>query len=507
MVAPRVETLAVPEGNPGALRSAARTFSAASEAIEARIRAIEGTVDGAVPGGWIGLAAFAFRASVAEATAALRAAPPAFRMAAGALETLANEIEAAQELARRAQAAAASFNDRAARLDRAHAAALADSDIGATMTLTGQAIAMQVEAAGIRTQATSAQEQVTAAAARAAATFSAVAAQAPSFARALETLAPNGDGEPGWDPIQALTSGSTALWWKLLQPGDECIAGPGSYGGIGSFIRGPDGLLYPLVVPRLTIDGVTYNGNRGAVLPWENVWDLGGTDPGWTEVYRAEGVTRLREGPSGVEKFFIAFAGMNPNLHPQNTPVDEEGYAALGLGLGGVPFMRTEAPPQRSSNPPSPEFHMPSPTFVMVDGELVMVDRNAPETWNREITRSGITPNRGVQRYGAAMGAADLAGQVGDGISLAQMSDDFGVAGYQVVFEVNDEGRRRAMLRSYQVSVNQEGDYMISPSHVTVGEDGEPAFDNILYRQGDEIRPGGDPGYGIIQLPEEEPVP
>ena len=508
MVAPRIGPLTLPQGDPGALRSAARTFAAAADSVESRLRTLEGSASGLVPGGWLGLAAYAFVGSVSELTEPLSAGGPAFRMAAGALDTLASELEEAQEAVRRAQAAANDLNARAERLDAAHTEALAGGHLNAAISLTGQAVAMQFEAAGIQSQAAGAQERVLAAAARAASAFQAVAAQAPSFARALQTLQPNGDGEPGWDPIQSLVSGDQATWWSILWGKDHCLAGPGHYGGVGSFIRGPDGLLYPLVVPRLTIDGEVYNGNKGALSPGESVWDLGGSDPGWIEVYRAQGVTRLRDGPSGIEKFFIGIAGMNPNLHPQSTPVGEEGYAALGIGLGGVPFMRTEPPPQRPSNPQAPEFHMSSPTFVMVDGELVMVDRNAPETWNREIRRSGITPNTRLQGYGRAMSGVDLANQVGDGISLAQMSDDFGVAGYEVVFEVNDDGRRRAMLRSYQVSVDgNTGDYVISPNHVTVGEDGEPQFDNILFRQGDEISAAGDPEYRVIQVPEEEPAP
>jgi hypothetical protein len=49
----------------------------------------------------------------------------------------------------------------------------------------------------------------------------------------------------------------------------------------------------------------------------------------------------------------------------------------------------------------------------------------------------------------------------------------------------DEDGRRRAVLRTYQVRVDQDtGEYLINPSHVYVEEDGGPAFDNILYRQG-----------------------
>jgi hypothetical protein len=225
-----------------------------------------------------------------------------------------------------------------------------------------------------------------------------------------------------------------------------------------------------------------------------------GPHPAAGLVGRAAG---LAENPP-LEKIFIGFAGTNPNLRPATAPFGEDDYGMLGIGSSGIPFIHAERRASRPAEVPPVQIHTVAPGWAMVDGELVVVDRNAPDTWNREIRRSGITPNTGVQRANAAAGAVDLANQALEGINLAQMSEDYGTSAYQVVFEANEDGRRRAVLRTYQVRVDQStGDYLINPSHVYVGEDGGPAFDNILYRQGAEIRPADQP-YAVVQYEDEK---
>jgi hypothetical protein len=263
-----------------------------------------------------------------------------------------------------------------------------------------------------------------------------------------------------------------------------------------------------VVVPSLLIDGVVYNGNRGTLVPGESVHDLGGLDPGWEEAFRLEGVGRFQEGPSGVEKFFIAFAvGTNPNLQPATTPFGEGDYAGLVMGASGVPYINLDPRPARGPSVSPENARLVSPTAVMVDGQLVFVDANAdPATtrYNREIRRQlGPVPPR-VLAGQRAVGGVSLAASLAQGINVANSVDDAGLSAYQVVFEVNEDGRRRAMFRAYQVSVDQMGDYIINPSHVYLDDDGEIAFDNILFRQGAEIRPAAeDIPYRVVQYQDE----
>jgi hypothetical protein len=148
-----------------------------------------------------------------------------------------------------------------------------------------------------------------------------------------------------------------------------------------------------------------------------------------------------------------------------------------------------------------------SPAAVVLDGKLVFVDANAdPATtsYNRAIRRQlGPVPPR-VLAGQRAVGGVSLAASFAQGINIANSTDNAGLAAYQVVFEVNEDGRRRAMFRSYQVSVDQYGKYIINPSHVYLDDDGEIAFDNVLFRQGAEIGiPYDERPYRIVQYQDE----
>jgi hypothetical protein len=189
LLTPSVGGIAVPQGNPDALRGAARTFSAVAQVAEAHLRKIDRAANSVVPSGWFGIAAWAFRFAVSGAAGDLRPAPGAFRTAAGTLESLAVELQAAQDAAKRAQARAADLNGRSARLDQAFGEASAmdanGPDIAAIPGLVVQAGALQLEALSIRGEAAAAAERAQEATRRAAAEFDAVTAMAPSVKRAI----------------------------------------------------------------------------------------------------------------------------------------------------------------------------------------------------------------------------------------------------------------------------------------------------------------------------------
>jgi hypothetical protein len=495
----------VPPGDPGVLRAAARRLAGLADAVQAQVLQIQAAALPIVPSKWSGAAASVFQSSALQLAFDLGVAPGAFRTASVAVDTLADELEAAQTEARKMQALAGEIQGRSQRLDQEIQQASAAGPEGAPLIITAlvkQQDYLWLEASNVKSRADAAVQRALDAALGAAAIFNEVAAMAPTFQEALQRL----DGGGQFDPFGSLQQMGFSTWYRALW-GDTCPAGSGFYGGYGTFITGPDGLLYPVVVPSLMIDGSVYNGNRGTLVPGESVSDLGGMDPGWAEAYRLEGVGRFQEGPSGIEKFFIAFAMTNPNLQPTTTPLGEGDYAGLVMGASGVPFITLDPrPPKGPSVSPSNE-RLVSPTAVMLDGKLVFVDANAdPATtsYNRAIRRQlGPVPPR-VMAGQRAVGGVSLAASFAQGINIANSTDNAGLAAYQVVFEVNEDGRRRALFRTYQVSVDQAGKYIINPSHVYLDDEGEVAFDNILFRQGAEIGiPYDDRPYSIVQYQEE----
>jgi hypothetical protein len=100
--------VAIPAGDPQALRTAAGRLSAAAAAMD-RVAANLSAAAKAAYGGrrWVGPASLAFRRHVQETREAVRTGTRAFHAAAAALTRLAGELQAAQEEARRAQATAA----------------------------------------------------------------------------------------------------------------------------------------------------------------------------------------------------------------------------------------------------------------------------------------------------------------------------------------------------------------------------------------------------------------
>jgi Alpha/beta hydrolase len=102
------EDQAIPAGDPEALRSMAGTASAAATALDGVAANLSSAADAARGGRrWVGPASAAFEQQVEDACGSIVTGSRAFGDAAAALSRLAWELQAAQELARRAQATAA----------------------------------------------------------------------------------------------------------------------------------------------------------------------------------------------------------------------------------------------------------------------------------------------------------------------------------------------------------------------------------------------------------------
>jgi uncharacterized protein YukE len=99
--------VAIPAGDPPVLRAAAGQLSAATAAMDGVAANLASSAEAAGGGRrWVGPASLAFRRHVQETREAVRTGSHAFHDAAAALTRLAGELQAAQEEARRAQAAA-----------------------------------------------------------------------------------------------------------------------------------------------------------------------------------------------------------------------------------------------------------------------------------------------------------------------------------------------------------------------------------------------------------------
>jgi hypothetical protein len=268
------------------------------------------------------------------------------------------------------------------------------------------------------------------------------------------------DAVVGYDPFASLRAGAGTEWADAVwggRGGDPSCGAWGFYTG-GGFLTGPDGREYPLVIPSVrTTDGV-YNANRWSVgAESRNASTLGGSDTGWTGLYVTSGTHAFGEPASGLEKFFVFFGGTTGFQHPGGRPVGADVYRSMAISPLGVPSLGLtpstagEGPPLTDAEPW--EEYRP----VLRDGRIV----NDPQY------------NPSLHRLQAAAGAVDLAISVLQGVDTVVHYDDNRLARYQVVFEVNDDGRRRATLRAFTATTMPDGHVRIYPNYLSLDGDGE----------------------------------
>lgn len=296
----------------------------------------------------------------------------------------------------------------------------------------------------------------------------------------------NGGGDfSRWDPATMLRPLPLATWRRAvvpagssldvgLPPGRTVMAPAGHYTG-GGAITGPDGRSYPLVVPWVGVnaDGRPINAD---VFPEgeSDVRILDGRDGGWHTLGVVAGrgsfgeeVGRLTKAAAGVG---IAAGGVAPLTRAQPAWLDH-----MTLGPSGHPTLVEKPTDLYSPTARGRGIREgPAPYEPLVrDGlgrlgqayEPAMPDRFPTAVRGANVTGLGIDAARGLVE--------------------AQHLDDANVRTYQVTFEQNDDGRTRALMRTYQVFDNSAlggGPHDVSANYVTVGADGRLHEDRMSFR-------------------------
>jgi hypothetical protein len=287
-------------------------------------------------------------------------------------------------------------------------------------------------------------------------------------------------------------------WHELLAgvPGGRCPEFTrGRYEG-GGFLRGPDGDLYPLVVPQVVVDGRLRNA-AGTTLSWAEVETLHGEDDAWVDVARRTGTTRFGPEPSLLFTILAAFAGMNPNLVPTTRPIPRGAVDALGFGdrgLTGVASVprtpRLEAPPPAPEGPlhgpPAPGAGLgANPTGIGAGPVGIQAGSSGAGARSDDRRPTGLGGATGGEpghrrqrsvRAAQARGAAGTSGldaivTLGEGLTLASSMRDNGLAHVDVRFQRTADGRRRAIARSVTGRTGAQGTVLL-PTYLTADEDG-----------------------------------
>lgn len=243
---------------------------------------------------------------------------------------------------------------------------------------------------------------------------------------------------------------SDELWHRLLFGSWECPPWlAGGYRG-GGALRGPDGRMYPLVVPELRIGDDIFHASTGSD-PSTDPLTLGGTDDVWVRLFTLTGIARFGDPPSGAEKMLVGMHTATGGPTPGHRWLSPDALAHLRIGPTGWPSFPPMDLRSPSARPVDPQVDLPEPgPFHASDGPSARRHRAA----------------------GRGAGAADLAIGMAEGYEFASTMDHANHAGYQIVLEEDPEsGRRRAVARTY-TAAHESGPINIIPEIVHMEDDG-----------------------------------
>ncbi len=273
--------------------------------------------------------------------------------------------------------------------------------------------------------------------------------------------------------------------WRLATTAPGCRSfGEGRYYAGGGALRGPDGRLYPVVVPHLvTADGhFTIDSDLSATTA--SVASLGGGDPGWTMVGYETGVERIVEEPNVWWRALTWLAvatglGVTPGVDDAN--------------LSGVHF-RAGSRPNFSGSVPAPAPTEPIDGDALTGLEpmvLLAIDGRVGEYPIADATT--VVPDPGqlgsVPRpISTSLGKANtadnllaLATGAMTGFVAARDLDHRNHRAYEVIFEENADGRLRSRVQTFTLEQGPAG-LALYGWHLFLDADGELQQSPVSYQ-------------------------
>lgn len=233
----------------------------------------------------------------------------------------------------------------------------------------------------------------------------------------------------------AIRTMPNAEWHTLKRPpGLDWSERGVSYRGGGAVV-GFDGELYPLVIAQVSIDGQIYNADH-RVAGDTSVRSLLGADPGWELVDYRTGVSQFEKPLSGAAKDFV--------------------NVSLMLGTTMAPAVDASALQYVHMEPGMRATLLDAPTaLAMFAAAQPTKPGNSPYgpdlTEGYEPTLPAGPPSPSGT---ARMNVASMAITAFNGALVGATLDDATYRAWEVSFEHNDDGRRRALMTSYAVNTS-----------------------------------------------------
>jgi len=237
----------------------------------------------------------------------------------------------------------------------------------------------------------------------------------------------------GFDPLSAITPGPMPAWAARCRSTPSSGGSPfdrddrtGTYGYVGGgTIAGPGEAPWPIVMPYLEKDGVTYLDDAGPARADGGIMQHDGHDPGWRSVASYRGVHEYTDDDEmGVAVGVAgALAGLSGNrVYPEILYVTADGAATL------------DAPP-----PALPDARPPA----------------VPDTEERAWLRGSDV--RGVDRWNTAVGGYNLGMKAVHAVDTIASVASHEQRPWFIDYQVNDDGRIRAIVRTFQAGTHDSG--------------------------------------------------
>ena len=278
-----------------------------------------------------------------------------------------------------------------------------------------------------------------------------------------------------------------AEWHAAITPPGCGSFGTGRYYSGGGAMRGPDGRLYPLVVPHLVVDDEHhYTIDADAAPNTPTVASLGGADSGWTMVAYRTGVERLFSEPSMIEEVLVGLAvGTGLEI---GAAISDDQLAGVHLRAGRrASFLGTFRPSAPVDVSGAAALESPAPmVWLVVDGRAgqypidELVDRGAAAGDLASVPRARHTS---LGRFNTADNALTLMTGAMSGFVAARDLDEGRHRAYEVMFEEHADGRLRARVQTFTLEQGPNG-AALHGWHLFVDEHGELRQSPVSYLAG-----------------------
>ena len=235
---------------------------------------------------------------------------------------------------------------------------------------------------------------------------------------------------PGFNPYASVKGGQLPAWaiafnstnnTSCSDPNVMVNPGYGYFGG--GTVMGPDGKPWPIVTPYYSDGQHVYFTDGGATRDDGGINQLDGRDPGWHTVTSYTGVNQF--GHIGTSTKVIVAGEVLGGQELETNPTDP---GAVSIGPDGKPELgdthdnRFEAPADKPY-------------------------------WDVDQPKEGEEYGPGEQIKAGASATI----QTGQAIQAVHDVDSHGQREWQVQYQVNDDGRTRAIVNTYTSGPNEDG--------------------------------------------------